>query len=74
MSSSWRCLTSALTRPDGVLGVAQRRRPAAGTGSAGAVLPQHVVKLSGVQGGELRPERRPGRLQEDKRAERGCKC
>lgn len=54
-----------LTRPDGVVGVGRRRRPAGGAGpAAAAVLPQHVVELRCVQGRELGPERRPGRLRE----------
>lgn len=54
---------SAATCPEGALGIARRQRPSAGTGFPGAVLPQHVVKLSRVQGSELCAERRPGRLE-----------
>lgn len=53
----------ALTCPDSVLNIIRWWGPSSGTGFTRAVLPQHVVKLSWVQGSKLSPERSPGRLE-----------
>jgi len=53
-----------LTRPERVLAVRRGRGPPGGTRLPGAVLPQHVVELRGVQGRVVGPERRPRRLEE----------
>lgn len=56
----WRSMS--LTCPDSVLCIIRWWRPSRRTGFSWAVLPQHVVKLSWIQGGKLCPERSPGRL------------